>query len=418
MVYMPHWPKPLQTNNSRVDLEPMRILMNALSNPHLKLPPIIHVAGTNGKGSTCAYLKAIFENAGYRVHMYTSPHLLQFNERIVLSGSPIFDDYLHEICEKVRNISIKNNLNNSFFEATTAAAFIAFSETPADILILETGLGGRLDATNIIEEPLATIITPISYDHMEYLGPTLPIIAGEKAGIIKSKTSCIISAQIPEIFDVLIAKCEEMKAPFIAYGYDYMIEKKANEFVIEGQDFHENFPFPKLLGDHQILNASAVIAAILSYCFRGFKISRDNIKAGLQTVDWPARLQKIKYKGRDVIIDGAHNTGGAQVLSLWIKDNLNGTNALILGMTKNRDVTSFTSYFKDIVDVIYCVKVMSEPSSYSTEKLKDFIEVNSIKTVTCKNLEEAIIKATSSAKNVVVTGSLFLASDVIKLQSI
>jgi dihydrofolate synthase/folylpolyglutamate synthase len=239
MVSMPHWPALLKTHHNRVDLEKMRILMRELGNPHLKLPQIIHIAGTNGKGSTCAYLKAIFENAGYRVHVYTSPHLLQFNERIVLNGTPIFDDYLFEICERVRNIVEKHNLIHSFFEATTAAAFIAFSEVPADILIMETGLGGRLDATNIIENPLATIITPISYDHMEYLGPTLPIIAAEKAGIIKPKAPCIISAQTKEVFDILLNKCNEMGVESIAYGYDYMISKEKDEFLIEGKNFHE-----------------------------------------------------------------------------------------------------------------------------------------------------------------------------------
>jgi dihydrofolate synthase/folylpolyglutamate synthase len=412
MVSMPHWPALLKTHHNRVDLEKMRILMRELGNPHLKLPQIIHIAGTNGKGSTCAYLKAIFENAGYRVHVYTSPHLLQFNERIVLNGTPIFDDYLFEICERVRNIVEKHNLIHSFFEATTAAAFIAFSEVPADILIMETGLGGRLDATNIIENPLATIITPISYDHMEYLGPTLPIIAAEKAGIIKPKAPCIISAQTKEVFEILLSKCDEIGVESIAYGYDYMISKEKDEFLIEGKNFHEKFPFPKLLGDHQILNASAVIAGILSNVFRGFKISTDNIKAGLLNVEWPARLQKTKCLGKEVIIDGAHNTGGAQILSLWMKDNLSKSTALILGMTKNRDVAAFSSYFKDIVDVIYCVKVMSEPSSYSAEKLASFIE---IKTVICDNLEEAIMKASSSHENVVIAGSLFLASDSMKL---
>jgi dihydrofolate synthase/folylpolyglutamate synthase len=415
MVSMPHWPAPLKTQQDRINLEPMHILMHALGNPHLRLPQVIHVAGTNGKGSTCAYLKAIFENAGYSVHMYTSPHLLQFNDRIMLNGTAIFDDYLFEICEKVRNIVEKNNLVHSFFEATTAAAFIAFSEVPADILIIETGLGGRLDATNIIENPLATIITPISYDHMEYLGPTLPFIAGEKAGIIKNNIPCIIAAQTESVLEILLSKCTEMQAESICFGYDYMISKETNEFLIEGKSFYEKFPFPKLLGDHQILNASTVIAGILSNIFRGYKISKDNIKAGLANVDWPGRLQKTKYLGKEVIIDGAHNTGGAQVLAVWMKDNLPTHTALILGMTKNRDVTAFSSYFKDIVDVIYCVKVMSEPSSYSAEKIAFFVEENSIKTVICDNLEEAIIKASSSYKNIVITGSLFLAADCMKL---
>jgi len=413
---MPHWPMPLKISQTRVNLEHMAFLMKQLGDPHLKLPSIIHIAGTNGKGSSAAYLSAIFANSGYRVHVYTSPHLREFNERIVLSGCPIFDDYLTEILEKIRYVTNDNELNYSFFELTTAAAFVAFSEVPADILIIETGLGGRLDPTNIILKPIATMITPISYDHMEYLGPTLPIIASEKAGIIKHKVPCIISAQTPEVFEMLLSKCEEMQASSIAFGYDYMISKEKKEFVVESSGFYEKFPFPKLLGDHQILNAGAVIAGILSGCFKDFKLSTDNIKAGLKNVVWPARLEKIKCLGIDVIIDGAHNSGGAQVLSLWMKDNVKKPISLILGMTKNRDAKLFSSYFKDIVDDIYCVRVMSEPSSYTAEKLASLIEPNSISTIICTNLEEAIIKAFDKGNSIIITGSLFLAADAMNIR--
>ena len=180
MVFMPHWPIKYSRHPKRVDLGPMKILMDHLGKPQDKIQNIIHVAGTNGKGSSCAYLESILKADGYSVHKYTSPHLLEFNERIKIAGTEITNEYLFELIERIRKVTEDNNLENSFFEITTAAAFLAFAENQADFTILETGMGGRLDATNIIEHPIATLITPIAFEHTEYLGPTLPIIAREK----------------------------------------------------------------------------------------------------------------------------------------------------------------------------------------------------------------------------------------------
>ncbi|MES2214911.1 MAG: Mur ligase family protein, partial [Pseudomonadota bacterium] len=238
MVHMPHWPVPLW-RKTQYDLVNISRLLEALGSPHHKLPPVIHVAGTNGKGSVVAYLSAIFKEAGYRVHSYTSPHLIDFNERIVLDSEKISDDYLWDICEGTRLAADKNQIDVRFFEGVTVAAMLAFSEVPADILILETGMGGRLDATNIVPRPVLTIITEISYDHMEYLGPTLPIIAGEKAGIIKPGIPCVISKQQDEVYEQLCIKCEAMRAGITAYEYDFGIKKESDGFYVEGLS-HDN----------------------------------------------------------------------------------------------------------------------------------------------------------------------------------
>ncbi|MBP7189774.1 MAG: bifunctional folylpolyglutamate synthase/dihydrofolate synthase, partial [Rickettsiaceae bacterium] len=190
MVYMPHWPTaPLKPSES--GLENVIKLLNALANPHLNLPPTIHIAGTNGKGSTAAYFRAIFESAGYKVHCYTSPHLIDFNERIVLASDMISNDYLFDICERTRIKAEELSIQPKIFEGTTVAAFLAFAEVKADVLILETGMGGRLDPTNVVPAPALTVLTPVSFDHMEYLGPTLPIIAAEKGGIIRPGVPCV-----------------------------------------------------------------------------------------------------------------------------------------------------------------------------------------------------------------------------------
>ena len=418
MVSMPHWPIKFERFPHRIDLSPMQKLLEFLGDPHLQLPPIIHIAGTNGKGSTAATLKSIFNNAGYKAHLYTSPHIREFNERIVISDERISDQYLFALLERIREISERNSLDNSFFEITTALAFLAFAENPADITIIETGLGGRLDPTNIIKNPLATFITPISIEHAEHLGPNIEIIAREKAGIIKPNSTCIISAQTNEAFDVLLNKCDEQNANSIVFSYEYMIEKKDDHFIIEGRDFEtEKFPFPNLLGDHQILNSSTIIAAILSKTFTGYEISKENIIDAIQNIDWPARLETVNYKGKKIILDGAHNESGAKILALWVKDNLKkGKISLILGMTNNRDAVSFVSKFKNIIDNIFTLQVRSEASSYMAEKLAQILHPTGINIVPCNDLDEAISKASENSDHIIVTGSLFLAADLYKLK--
>ncbi len=407
MVFMPHWPIPLW-KEGKYDLETIGRLMQALGNPHLRIPPVIHIAGTNGKGSVQAYLKAIFEKSGYKVHSYTSPHLIEFNERIVLASEQITDDYLFQICERVRIAAEANNIEPRFFEGVTAAAFLAFSEIPSDVVILETGMGGRLDATNIIPRPLLTIITPISLDHMEYLGPTVEIIAGEKAGIIKPGVPCVISCQSDAVYKVLFDRCEQMRAPSMAFSYDFGVEKLEQGFKILGIGCDEAvFPLPNLLGDHQIINAATAIVAIKQ--LENFTISQQNITRGITNAIWSGRIEKVS---EGLWLDGAHNQSGALALSNWASENLARPISLILGMTKNRDVEMFLAPFKDVADHIFCIQVKSEPSSYSSEKLAELVVGAGFGATSCASLEEAISLAKNRDGDAIITGSLFLVGDL------
>lgn len=423
---MPHFPMPPWHQYIKYDLESINKILVQLGNPHLKLPPVIHIAGTNGKGSSVAMLKSIFETAGYKVHSYTSPHLIEFNERIVLAGEKISDSYLFEVCEKTRLASIEAGVAPTFFEGTTAAAFLAFANVPADILILETGLGGRLDATNIVTKPLITLITPISYDHMDILGSTLPLIANEKAGIIKPNVPCVISCQVDEVYETLLAKCNELNAPSFCYEYDFGLQKTDNGFIYLSKNLQYEFPMPSLRGDHQLINAASVIALIGLINTR-FNINNTSIIKGFQSAIWPARIQKIdpiKYTrlvkdNVQIWVDGAHNSGSAQVLASWIKDNLDSPIYMILGMTKNRNVKEFCSYFATLVIKGYGVKVLSEPLSYNAEIICQGMNEAGISGIVAESLEEAISnigKLNPRGKiNIIITGSLFLASDFFKL---
>jgi len=422
---MPHFPLPSWKVGMKYNLDNITKLLQALDNPHLRLPPTIHIAGTNGKGSSVASLKSIFETAGYKVHAYTSPHLVDFNERIVLRGEKISDAYLFEMCEKTRLASIKANIEPSFFEGITALAFLAFANIDADILILETGLGGRLDATNVLPKPLITLITPISYDHLDILGETLPLIATEKAGIIKSGVPCVISCQVDEVYAVLLDKCNELDAPSFCYEYDFALKKTAKGFIYQSKNYNYEFSKPTLLGDHQLINATAVIATI-GLINNQFNITAENIERGLQNVQWPARIQKIpqeKYSHFasshvQIWVDGAHNSGGAQVLASWIADNLKSPTYLILGMTKNRNIEEFCYHLKPLIIRGYGVRVLSEVLSYSSSEVSARGGSTGIEFVVADSLEQAIREISNlqqAETNIMVTGSLFLASDFLKL---
>ncbi len=418
---MPHWPKPLLTNGIKYDLERINKLLQSLGSPHLAISPVIHIAGTNGKGSSSAYLKAIFKAANLKYHCYTSPHLVEFNERIWVSSEKISDNYLFEICEQTRLAAEKIALEPTFFEATTAAAFLAFAHNPADVVILETGLGGRLDATNVICNPLLTIITPISFDHTDVLGSTLALIATEKAGIIKSNTPCIISGQSDEALEVILQKCQHQNAPAIAYEYDFGIKQMAASFQFSSRHLEIELPLPNLRGYHQIINSACVVAA-LTLGQDLFKFKRQDLATGLQNTHWPARIEKIAphlaanfLSHGQIWVDGAHNQHGAKVLADWIEQDLKTQVDIIIGMTKNRDVVSFLSQFKGLYRNIYTVPVVSEPLSYSSELFSELAAKGNIKSISCLSLQDALTRIGSDSENIIITGSLFLAADFFKL---
>jgi dihydrofolate synthase/folylpolyglutamate synthase len=306
-------------------------LLEKFGNPHLHLPPVIHVAGTNGKGSSIAIMRSVLEEMCLRVHAYTSPHLIKFNERIVLAGSPIGDAALEALVDEAMRLNDGGEV--TFFEVTTAMAFAAFSRAEADVVLLETGLGGRLDCTNVVEAPVATLITTISKDHMEYLGDDLPDIAGEKAGIMKAGAPCVVAPQTVEaidagVLDVFEERSAEVGSDLVLHGRDWSVEEgdAGFRFVIEEQIF--DLPLPALLGAHQVRNAGGVMGVLYSLRER-FGWDVEAIDRGLRSVRWGGRLERVEGgtlvdmagENSEIWYDGGHNDSAgaalAAVAQMW-----------------------------------------------------------------------------------------------------
>ena len=422
MVYLPHWPIPKSTNDVSLGLERMQKLLLNLGNPHNNLPPVIHVAGTNGKGSTIAFIKSILENAGYIVHRYTSPHIKNFNERIMLAGREISDAQLYQLSEEVR-LKVQD-CEYTFFEATTAMAFLAFSRVKADVLLLETGMGGRLDATNVVANPLITVITPISLDHMEFLGDNIASIAYEKSGIIKKDSPCVVSWQPKDAMEVIKKRCLELNAEIHSFAEQWNIESSIKSFKFINNFDQETIELKgvSLLGIHQILNAATAIATVKK--LNTFKISNENIQAGVANTFWPARMEFIKHgKLKDLMppayelwVDGAHNAGGALMIAETIRATWNDMPTyLINGRTGKRDVKSFLEPFKGVVSAVYAVKVRSEPIAESSKNI--FLEAQKLgfEAYDCESIEQAIVlilEKTNIPARILICGSLYLAADV------
>lgn len=423
MVKMPHWPNLLGHKIIDLGLDRIKSILTALGNPEKKLPPIIHVAGTNGKGSTSAFLKSIFQEAGYKVHCYTSPHLIYFNERINILGTPIEDNFLYEICEECRIACEKIDVAPTFFEGTTAAAFLSFSKVKADVIILEVGLGGKLDATNVISNPAMSIITSISLDHTEYLGDNLKLIAGEKAGIIKERCPVVISQQYQEAMETLLSAAEDKQSEIFAFEYDWLVEKINDvSFLYKSPNIELELPNPALLGDHQFINAGNAITALVN--LKEFSISKEAIAAGLRKVYWPARMQKLSQgylmskipKDWEIWVDGAHNDAAAYCLSNWLQNEPIKPTYMIFGMTKGRDCQKFLSNFKGMIKHIVGITIENEPSSYSGEYIANqanLIGFSSSYDDDIDNSIDKIINMEQSQARIIVTGSLYLAGDVL-----
>lgn len=442
MIFVPHWPKTFG-KKIQIDLKLDRMLevLDRLGNPHLKIPPVIHVAGTNGKGSTVSYIRNILQKAGYKVHAYISPHLIHFNERIILNGVNISDEYLFEIMERTRvaaeskPILSDGNMGLTLFEATTAASFIAFSEIQADFLILEVGMGGRLDATNVIQNTILSVITPVDIDHSEFLGGTITEIAHEKAGIMKLGVPCVIGKQEKEGLDVLEYHAKLLKSPVYRFGKEFGYEgvNNGNEFIFyhikDGRRVNEQvYPRPKLIGPHQIDNVSGAIAAIEVLNSNGHsEVYYEDICDGIVDTYWPARIEPIK-KGKivdmlpnenwEIFLDGAHNPHGAKALARWAETRRDKPLYIIFGTTRGKDVTKYLEVLKHYVKFVCGICVNHETNaqrgtfiSEAAEKLGmptkpfDFLP-NAIKYITEIEKEDSII---------LICGSLYLAGDVMKI---
>ncbi len=315
------YPKAIDLSLGRVE----RLLAD-LGNPQQRLPPALHVAGTNGKGSTVAYLRAMAEAAGYRVHVYTSPHLVRFNERIRLAGKLIEDALFTELLTEVERINAGRPV--TLFEVTTAAAFLAFARIPADLLVLEVGLGGRLDATNVVR-PAVAAITPISIDHIDFLGDSIAKIAFEKAGILKPGVPAVIAPQPEAAAEVLERRAAEVGAPLFRAGREWRFAATSGGFRYEGRETLD-LPLPALPGRHQLENASVALAVIEQ--LKGFTITTEHRRTGLATVEWPARLQRLVRgplvdalpAGFELHLDGGHNESGGAALADWAAATADG----------------------------------------------------------------------------------------------
>ena len=386
-------------------LDRLLCLLEKLGNPHKKLPPVIHVAGTNGKGSTIAFCRSFLEAADYRVHVYTSPHLVRFHERIRLNGKLIEDDLLCRTLKEV--IRINDSCPLTFFEATTAAAFMVFSETPADVVLLETGLGGRLDATNVVQSPISSIITPISLDHQEFLGNTLSKIAFEKCGIIKPKCPVVVGPQPEEVINAIKEQAFLKDAPLYLYGRDWDL------------GLLSTLPNPNLKGDHQRINASTAIQALSL----NFSLGQKVLEKGIQSAEWRGRLQCIQEGPHEIWLDGAHNVGAAEVLAdelkKWGDDK---PIVAIVGMKARKDAKSFLKILAPYLKEVFVVPVsddLESGKSYTQDALQVLAEGEGLKTKKALNFLEAIqdIQKMHSRSRTIVTGSLYLVGEVLSVHN-
>ncbi|MGA8754952.1 MAG: folylpolyglutamate synthase/dihydrofolate synthase family protein [Stellaceae bacterium] len=358
-----------------IDLSLGRIerLLKALGDPQNHLPPVIHVAGTNGKGSTIATLRACLEAAGWCVHAYTSPHLVRFHERIRLAGRLIDEDYLIELLEECERANQGRPI--TYFEITTAAAFLAFARIPADFVLLETGLGGRLDATNVVQHPAATAITPISLDHQAFLGDTVAAIAGEKAGIMKPGSPAIIGTQPLEAAAVFDIRAAEIGAPLYRFGREWRCTAHAGGMRYEGPRWCFDLPLPSLPGAHQVANSGIAIACLEQVS--SLEISRETIAQGLQHIEWPARLQRLTRgplikmlpDGWELWLDGGHNPGAGQVLAAAVSAWADRPLYLIVGMLNTKDATGFLAPLAPHVRALHAVTIPGEQNALPADKI-------------------------------------------------
>jgi len=416
-----------------IDLSLGRIdrLLAALDHPERRLPPVVHVAGTNGKGSLIAFVRAIAEALGKRAHVYTSPHLVNFHERILLAGpdggTPISEDRLVDCLARAEDANAGELI--TLFEITTAAAFLAFSETPADLLLLETGLGGRLDATNVVEKPLATSITPISIDHVSFLGNTLAAIAAEKAGILKPGVPCIVGRQEAEALQVIEARAGEIGTPLHVFGRDFDVFEQHRRLIFQTESWLIDLPVPRLNGRHQIDNAGAAIATA-SVAF-GDALTIESLERGLTHAEWPARLERLgegalhQYvgEGTEIWLDGGHNEAGGRAIANALaefEERVPRAVHLIWGMMETKDAHAFIAPFKGLVERVYTVPIPEEANAFSAEALAEIAASEGFDVTPASGVAHALMQSRAALGRpgrVLICGSLYLAGHTLKLHA-
>jgi dihydrofolate synthase / folylpolyglutamate synthase len=411
----------------RIDLglERMHRLLDRLDRPEKKLPPVIHVAGTNGKGSTVAHLRAILEAAGLRVHVYTSPWLVRINESFRLAGKLAGDDELGAAFAHVERVNAGEPI--TFFEAKTAVGFVMFAKHPADVLLLEVGLGGRLDSTNVIEQPLASVITPISMDHTEFLGDTLTAIAGEKAAIIKRGVPVISAEQQGEAMTVIEAQARRQRAPLHAAGQQWHVSVERGRLVYQDERGLMDLAAPKLFGRHQFDNAGLAIATL-----RAIDSLKPNHAAyeGIVNAEWPARMQRLSSgrlgelgpHGCEIWLDGGHNAEGGRVAAAALGDleeRVSRPLVVIAGMMANKDARAFLANFTGLTRHIIAVAIPDQDNAMPPDRLADAARALGLRVEISDSVEAALRGIAKLAYEVppriLITGSLYLAGHVLAL---
>ncbi|WP_349036263.1 folylpolyglutamate synthase/dihydrofolate synthase family protein [Pseudotabrizicola sp. 4114] len=397
-------------------LDRMHRLLAALGNPERHLPPVIHIAGTNGKGSTQAMIRAGLEASGATVHAYTSPHLARFHERIRLAGDLISEPALTALLDECVQANGPDSI--TFFEITTAAALLAFARTPADFTLLEVGLGGRLDATNVVDSPRLTIITPVSIDHQQYLGETLPEIAGEKAGIIKRGVPVIVGPQSPDGLAVIEARAARMGAPVFAYGQHWHVSEDRNRLIFQDESGLLDLPLPNLPGPHQVQNAGAAIAALRA-------LGRDEAacEAAVTRAQWPARMQRLRHgpladsaSQVELWLDGGHNPAGGEAIAATLARMPKRPTFLICGMLNTKDVTGYMRPLAAHATRLYAVSIPGEKNTLPAEATRDAALSANLPATAAASVAEALmaITATEPTARVLICGSLYLAGAILR----
>lgn len=404
-------------------------LLGILGHPERKLPPTFHIAGTNGKGSVSAYLRAGLEAGGYGVHAYTSPHLVQFHERIRLAGkphsAPISEAMLSALLDECEIANGGDNI--TFFEMTTVAAFLAFSRAPADALILEVGMGGRFDTTNVIASPLVSIITPVDLDHQAFLGETIGEIAFEKAGILKRGAVGVIGPQTSEARDVIESVAAKLGVGLVIHGQDFSAHEEQGHLIYQDEEGLLDLPMPRLLGRHQIDNAAIAICA-MRQAAATLALSDDAFVRAMREVSWPARMQRLTYgplveqagNQFELWLDGGHNPSAGRALAHLLAD-LAQRDArpviLIAGMLDTKDASGFFSPFADIVAHVETIAIPDAPASLSAASLADAARRAGLAAAEAPDLSTALARAMLHAGmgggRIVICGSLYLAGHVL-----
>ena len=391
-------------------------LLEKVGNPQDRLPPVIHVAGTNGKGSAQAMIRAGLEAEGKIVHAYTSPHLARFHERIRVAGELISEAALTEVLDRAYKANGSDPI--TYFEITTVAALMAFAETPADYTLLEVGLGGRLDATNVIAKPALTIITPVDLDHQQYLGETLAEIAGEKAGIIKRGVPCVVGPQLEEGLEVIERVAARNSAPVYAYGQQYHVGTERGRLIYQDERGLLDLPLPNLPGPHQIQNAGGAIAAL-----RVLGFGEEACEAAVTKAFWPARMQHMKAgrlvdlaKPAELWLDGGHNPHAGRALAETLKALPDRPIHLICGMLNTKDIGGYLRPLAKIAKSLTALSIPGEANTLPAEVTAEEARKAGFEATTAASVDEAITAITAKDPNarILICGSLYLAGHVLR----